>query len=78
MPQPRGYDPTAVPGTKEDIDGGRGGRERDYARAKTAPPALGRLKEGRSWAGCQKMMVCLTAAALLQLQAGMTGLFKRA
>jgi hypothetical protein len=36
------------------------------------------LTEGQSWAGRQKMKVCLTAAALLQLQAGMTGSFKRA
>lgn len=38
-----------------------------------APPTLGRLREGRSWAGCQKKMVCLTAAALEQLQADMVG-----
>lgn len=73
MPRPRVYDPAAVPGTNADIDGGGGGRERGYARAKEAPPALGRMMEGRSWAGCQKMKVCLTAAALEQSQADMTG-----
>jgi hypothetical protein len=31
------------------------------------------MMEGLSWTGCQKSLVCLTAAALEQLQADMTG-----
>lgn len=67
--------PMAEPGTRAVEYGDRGGRgEENYARERAAPPALGRVEEGQSCEGCQKMTkVWITAAALLQLLAAMTG-----
>lgn len=51
MARPRKWVPMAAAGTitADDDDDDKGGRgERDYARERVAPPALGRLTEGRS------------------------------
>lgn len=46
----------AEPETRRIEDGYRGGRsEGNYAREGAAPPALGRVEEGQSLEGCQKM-----------------------